>query len=204
MEIMNSFYGNLNITEINYVRLSCDSNSMYGTDEAMVIEESKRKDFHLWMKQGGYFQVEHSEGKEAGFTYLYSMYPVECWIIDGNKSISVFYQFGCHGIQYKTYVPLDKSINNYLWNNRVIKNNVYSMSDEVELIFEIVQCVFHYKEFDEELIKAIEIKKELLDRKSVANMLDLIFFKFSSKLIELVNRHQYNEIINRYITYKEY
>lgn len=201
---MKTYYGQLNTTNIEYVRLLCNSRALFGTDDAMVINPKQRKQFHIWVQEQGGYQVAHPEGKDAGFEFLYSMYPLECWVVDGEKTITVLYQLGCHGIKRNTYVPLDKQVNEELWNSKVKKNDIFVMGEEVELIYEIVQGLFHYKDFSNELIHQINQKRDLLQMDRVQAMLGLIVFHFVKPLIGLIEEGRFEEIVTSYITFEEY
>lgn len=198
------FYGNLNDWKIRYVKLECEAIELYGTEEAILVHPDDREALFGFMKSERFRLIPHKEGRESGFVFLYSMHPLECWQSGQGTTVTVFYQLGCHGLLPCSYIPLDKTINKAVWKNRYLKQDVFYMDLPEQMIFVLVQAIFHFKEFTPDLIRSIEAHSDLLENEEWQDKLRVVFFGFTERLLSLLKNRQYAAIVMEYITFQDY
>ena len=94
-----------------------------------------------------------------------------------------------------------------LWKNkRTVSNKPwkYRLSLEDEFISLITRCVFDKKKFTYGYIERIEQLIPRIDTKVVLTKFEVIFFKFSKKLMNKIQEKEYHTIITNYIKFKDY
>jgi hypothetical protein len=201
---MKNFFEYLNQSGIRYVVLQGDAKTLYQTDDAIQVHPQDRESFHGFMQDWGCQALAHEEGKEAGYGFFYVMNPLECWKLPQGMRLTVFYQLGCHGLLEKSYIPLDKQINQAVWEGRFLRDGVYYMGQQEQLIYYLVQGVFHYRGFPVDLQKNIQMLEPLLREKDFLEKCSKVFFGFTHKLCQMIQQRQYDDIVNAYLTFSEY
>jgi hypothetical protein len=170
----------------------------------VLVHPDDRTHFHEYMRSQKCEMIAHPEGKEAGYVFLYSMYPIECWNLSGLERWTVFYQLGCHGLLEKSYIPLDKQINKFVWERRFLKEDVYYMGEREQLIHYLVLGIFHYKTFPTELMEHIQRNEIFFDKKDFLDELSKVFFGFTETLRNMIHLQQYDKIAKAYVTFSDY
>ena len=84
------------------------------------------------------------------------------------------------------------------------ENNWWIMDDETILIYMFCRSIFDKNDFKPSYITEIEKRKVLLRNKNVKNKLSKVFFKYTDFLISQVENSNYENIIENYITFKNY
>ena len=103
-------------------------------------------------------------------------------------------------------IPLNKTIQEYVWNHKHWNNDhdFWIMDNSSILLYLIVRSVFDKKCFRKRYIHEIELRCNILDDNDFHKRLELVFFKFTPKLIDLLKRGEYNTILLQYKCFHEY
>lgn len=103
-------------------------------------------------------------------------------------------------------IPLDNAIQDYLWQNRVWdeKNRWWIADDKIILLFLVVRSVFDKKFFRPIYVREIEERKNLLDAPEFVKLCELVFFKYTARLIALLKSRRYEEIRQDYLHFCDY
>ena len=206
------FFSKLNLSGIKYILIKniCDelpSKLVVGKDIDILVDLSDKALFHSFMKEYGR-QIIHPYSKQNGWNTIYELPEFEMWrLFNGEELyIDVTYKLCCKSLMPMLWIPLDKSINEYLWNNKEYnkEKDYWELDKNTQFVYYIVRCVFDKKVFSEKYINMIELSKNDIDREIVLDFFDKIFFKFTPELMELIIEAKYDEIIHRYIAYNNY
>ncbi len=137
--------------------------------------------------------------------YLYSLKPILHY---RKKNYEVYFHFklSCRSTLNGAWVPLERSINDTVLENAVIDVNtglrVLAADDAV--CYLLADCIYTKKFFPYEKRKTILQKLEKADKDILNEKLSKIFFKFSEKLLGMVEREEFDEIIPAYFAFARY
>ena len=126
--------------------------------------------------------------------------------IEYNLYIDASFALCCKSLVPKTWIPLDKKINQSAWTEKAFdaKNNFWQLDDKNLLIYLLARCIFDKEIFKDAYIIEIEKRLNLFNDIYVREAMELVFFKFTPKLVNLIKNKNYASIINEYISFKEY
>lgn len=122
--------------------------------------------------------------------------------------IDINFQAVVRSLDQGQWIPLDQSIQKDIWLNKqsvlIGKEHVPMPAIEDLFILTISRCIFDKKDFT--IWHRHMLVHTLLqcDLCLLRYKLDLIFFKFSPKLINLVKSGQFDEIIPVYLSFSDY
>ncbi len=157
----------------------------------LLIEKLKKSGPHL---------IEHPLGKKAGYRMLYQIKsPV---LFEYEKSYcEIWEQVCCLSFFQKCWLPLDKLINNTIW-NEVQKCDYCLIPSEVNrLVYNITNSFFTEKSFKQTIKDYLEKSTSILVSEEAQQKLDREFFAFTPTLIELIKDGKFDELI---IAYKSF
>ncbi|MBO5623879.1 MAG: hypothetical protein J5959_19870, partial [Butyrivibrio sp.] len=102
--------------------------------------------------------------------------------------------------------PLDKKINESIWENKEWDERLkcWRLDRKAAFVYEIARCIFDKSMFSEPYIREINNNIDLLENPSVEKYLKLVFFKFAYELKKLINEGAFDSIIDRYYTFIDY
>jgi len=176
--------------------------------DIFVFPESKEL-FENTISSIGFKLIIHPFGKETGWIFAYGVDEFQFWQLEEDGyifNVDVMFAISCRSMYPKVWMPLDKLINESTVKNKVFDelNGWWIMDEKNMLIYLIVRSVFDKSNFTPEYIPEIEKRKNLLSDEYVKSALGLVFFAFTPKLIELIQKGLYNSIVEEHITFKEY
>lgn len=76
--------------------------------------------------------------------------------------------------------------------------------DKISLLFVIVRSVFDKRFFRPIYIQEIELRKHLLDDPKFISLCELVFFKYTDRLIDLIKAQRYRDIVQHYLHFCDY
>ena len=149
--------------------------------------------------------VKHPWDFGDNFTFLYSMDPF-LFFKKNQLHLDVCFQLACRSLNNGEWFPLDESIQDSIWINKkkVDKPWNYVLSNEDYLIHLLTRSIFDKKEFTTGYIVEIEKIFPNLDSEKLKEKLELIFFKYTSILIKMIEGKDYKKIRSHYINYSNY
>lgn len=140
------------------------------------------------------------------YKFLYSMQRAVCVELK-DTSVSIYDRMCCKSkFEDAALLPLDKAILDFSWEERKLDSDkgFYVAGEITELLFVIVNCIFNKNAFEEADKLYITGKKELLFSKEIFNLLEKEFFGFTGRLIESLQKEEYDQIIDEYVLNTDY
>lgn len=213
-EYIDNFFNMLNKSGVNYMlikniadELPCNLKDRKDID--IVVKFEDREKFTECMGAHGFLYREHPLGISGGWSFGYQLPQYQFWQLGGIKQvfyIDACFKLMCKSLSPKMWVPLDESINTHAWQNKEWNETLkcWQMGEKTLFVYLFARCVFDKHTFSEKYIAEIEKRKHLLSDAEVVAMIRTIFYKFTDTLIEMVKQDNYDEIIQKYLTFKNY
>lgn len=144
------------------------------------------------------------ENMYQGFPFLYStLCPVVIDVEEGTYAI--WDRLCCNSMFEKAILPLDKYCNKLSWEQAKADNNgIICASDSTRMLYILANCILEKQRFDETDIAFIRLHKDVLRDAVFVSMVYKIFFEFTEKLIAMLQKEKYDDIVLSYVTNKEY
>ena len=103
-------------------------------------------------------------------------------------------------------IPLDNFIQDYIWKNRVWdENNLWWIADDrIVLLYLIVRSIFDKKIFRKTYIQEIELRNNFTKDYQFLKLCKPVFFKYTDRLIKLIELKKYDEILEDYQHFCDY
>lgn len=209
-----SFFDSLNKKPISYVLIKNIENELpdrllNGKDIDILVYENDKKAFEKVMLLNGFKKCTHPWGLEKGWSFLYGLPEFQFWVLDDTSQffyIDVSYLLCCKSLMPKTWIPLDRKIQKNIWKKRVFdeKNQWWIMDVNTRFIYYLVRCIFDKQTFSDKYIHEIENSYSLIDIDVVKEGLNLIFFKYTNRLLMLLEKRKYSMIVEDYVSFSKY
>lgn len=213
-KIINGLFELLNTNNIQYVVIKNILDELpnklpNGKDIDIIVKKEQKEKFNEIMKKSGYHIQTHPLGRENGWLFLYGLEEYQFWKLENYNQdflIDVSFKLSCKGLMPKTWIPLDHMIQKRVWENKVWDEvkQWWIMDLNTRFVYYLVRCIFDKKVFSEKYVQEIERVKNMISKDIVKDMLLLIFYGYTERLMDLVDRKCYHKIIKDYITFKEY
>lgn len=103
-------------------------------------------------------------------------------------------------------MSIDETINKRAWKEKQWNDelNCWQLDEKTLFVYLFARCVFDKKTFSPVYITEIEERKNLINDTEVYAMLKTLFYNFTDTLIDMVKKSEYEKIIHKYITFKNY
>lgn len=209
--ILQDFFSNIEAAGIRYVLLRNINNELPDNyaigkkDIDLMIHPEEREKFHKFMRKHKYVSCPHPLDKGSGLVYLYAVYPFEFYK-RGGYFFDVCYQMVCKSPNAGEYMPIDMIVNNSAWENRKKDANYgwYVLSDEDMMVHLLTRCIFDKKQFTQGYINAINKLNVSVNKSELKKRLDMVVFKFSDRLIALIENQEFASVRTEYFTFMDY
>jgi len=212
-QYIDGFFKMLHQQPINYVLIKNNDNELPsklldGKDIDILVHPDDKIKFEISMK-GNYHTHTPPLGRANGWNFGYGLPEYQFWRKDDteyNLYIDASFALCCKSLVPKTWIPLDRKINESVWVNKIYdeQNGFWKIDERNLLVYLIVRCIFDKKHFSDIYILEIEKRINLLTDSYVGEALGLVFFKFTPNLITLINNKNFESIIKEYISFMEY
>ena len=176
-------------------------------DIDIIVHPKDYEQFKALMLNSGYERVVHPHGKEVGWQFLYGAHEnIFFRHVATSLIVDVYAELCTKSIAMNAWMPLDKSIQSSIWENKVWdeENRWWIMDDENMIVYLLTRSVFEKNNFSDAYISEIEKRKALLISPLVRQKLAKIFFKFTDTLLQKIHQRQYEDIVKAYITFTDY
>ena len=97
------------------------------------------------------------------------------------------------------WMPLDKKIQTHIWDNTELELNSIDF-----YIYKLVYAFFFDRAFTSKTISYLEKMESVLQDDMFKELLQMVFFKYSSHLIEKLSRKEYYDLIEDYFSFLDY
>ena len=203
-------FNKLNAASLDYILIrnintELPDNLRIGKDIDLLIHYNERSKFIDFLIEKGFKNIRHPHCNNI---FLYGVNKFEFFINKDNVLLDLNYQLACRSLNAGEWIPLDRKIQNSVWENKKInkidKFTYYSLDMEDEFVALATRSVFDKKEFQKGYIKRIDELINVVDVNDVIAKFQLIFFKFTPALLNMLKKRQYEMILDRYISFSEY
>ena len=211
-DCIKNFFDGLNNSGVIYMLIKNIGNELpdcliHGKDIDIIVHPESMLLFHNYMKKVAR-KVIHPYGCENGWRNIYGLGRFEFWRLKTADDIyiDVTEKLCCQSLMPKIWVPLDNQIQEAIWRNRLFdeKNNWWRMDDNVLYVYLIIRCVFDKKKFSDAYRREIEVLRHIINQDVVIPYFQLVFFRFTTLLLAMLEEKEYNNIIPSYISFKDY
>lgn len=195
-DVLNSLDILLKSHDLNFAYLDIDSGSI-----RILVHPRDKENFGLTLKGVGW-KLQKDKSNDI---YLYGMDHFQYYTKDGYR-LTVCFQMACRSTLNGEWVPLDRKINNAVFNG--IEENEdpkYSPSPNPDdlLCYLLAKCVYTEKEFNQTDRQRIQqcLKGATGD---LIPKLTGVFFCFTSRMLQMIKDQDYDHIIEELYAFAEY
>lgn len=203
-------FDKLNESKIDYVliRNICEelpNNLIVGKDIDILVRYEQLNDIKTFFSMNGFNEVPHPH---RGNIFLYGVKKFKFFKNESNALFDLNFNLVCRSLDAGQWIPLDQIVQESAWKNKryVAKDGFkyWTLSYEDEFITLIVRSIFDKKEFYDGYKERILKLLELINENDVRAKMNLIFFKYTDMLLEQIKNEEFSNIIENYISFKEY
>ncbi|MGM0641873.1 MAG: hypothetical protein ACQESN_10665 [Thermotogota bacterium] len=211
-EIINIFL-HLNHQNFKYILLRNIDNELPGNlkikkDIDILLDFNEYEAALKFFTQHGYKKIKHPFDR---YQYLYNT-PEHLFLYNEihNIKFDICFDICVKSLDFNSLkiIPLDKSIQQSAWENmqKVVYDDFqyYSLSKEDELTMLIARSVFDKKEFTQGYQNRIKLLLFEVNKQSLIEKLNVVFFKFTPTLIKLLEELNFNQIYTSYLSFRSY
>jgi hypothetical protein len=209
-----AFFAELNDSDIQYVLIKNVNDELpdrlkNGKDIDILVKETDHQKFDEFMSSHNFRRHTPPKGRAKGWNFAYQLPEYEFWKkedIDDDLFIDASFKLSCESLTPKTWIPLDRLINDDIWEKRVFDrdNNFWILDDKTQLIYLLCRSIFDKREFKAGYVRGIEERVQYIDDSDVQMELSKVFFKFTPVLTQMVKDKQYGQIIDAYLEFVDY
>jgi len=213
-EVILQFFEKLSASGLLYVIIKNVSGELPyhlkdGKDIDILVHESCMGQFENFMAENNFERQTPPNGRDHGWNFAYQLPEYQFWKLkeDGfTFYIDASFKLSCKSLTPRTWIPLDKCINDDIWRKREYDpvHRLWMMDDETVLIYLLVRSVFDKREFRDGYIEGIEARKPLLQKTDVQQKLSKVFFNYTGVLTGRVMDGKYDGIIGDYLQFTDY
>lgn len=180
-----------------------------GKDIDILVNPKQKQEFASVMSKNNFLLRTHPYGKENGWHFLYQVPPCQFWQLNTEKItfyIDVSFMMMCKSLAPKSWVPLNKPFQDAAFENSKWNENLgcFQIEEKTAFAYKIVRCVFDKRGFPNAYINEIKSQKKFLQDEKVRSLLEAEFFKFTPRLISLLQNDEYESICKAYISFSDY
>lgn len=208
-EIINVF-NKLNEADLEYVLIrnineELPNNLKIGKDIDILVKSEQLDRLRLFFNTNGFREYPHPHRSNI---FLYGVRKFKFFKNEGEILFDLNFQLVCRSLDAGQWIPLDQMVQESAWKNKRLHVRgdfkYWTLSHEDELICLVVRSIFDKSKFEDGYKKRILELIELVDFDSVEFKMNLIFFKFTKKLLDQIRHNQFDNILDNYLSFREY
>ncbi len=165
----------------------------------ILISEDSRELFKKLAAKMGWKKIKD----KSGDLYLYGMRHFLYYSCNGIMLIACC-QLACRSTLNNGWVPLDRRINGQALENSRKKEKICYLGAEDELCYLTAKCVYTKKKFNDNDIERIEACMSVVDREMLIPKLEGVFFRFTDRMLQMLDRKEYADIVASLLCFAEY
>ena len=202
----------LNQSGLNYLLLrninnELPSNLKTGKDIDILIKKEDESKFVEFFLENNYKTIKHPLKYDV---FLYGANRFEFkYNINNNILFDLNFQVVVRSLDAGQWVPLDQIIQESAWKNKRFEQQIadfgyWTLSYDDEFISLLARSIFNKREFQKGYKKRITELFKLINKEVVVKKLNMVFFKYTPCLMEMIEKQKFDEIITNYFKFKEY
>ena len=140
-------------------------------------------------------------------TYLYKSKPhIHFYDFKNKIHLDIVNNLSYRSPNNNEWISVHEKIQNSLWQNLIKTNELwlYKPSNKDLLVHLICHCIFDKKIFNYKYQVKIQYLFRNCDTVELKNLLELVFFKFTDKLISMIKNNNIQEIVKEYFAFSNY
>ena len=206
-----NFFNLINKSNIDYILLRNISNELpdclkEGKDIDLLINNIDKKKVQLFLEENNFRKIPHPHRNNI---FLYGVNKFNFYKNTDKVLLDINYQLACRSTDAGQWIPLDQTIQQSAWKDKKFVSinkdfGYWALSSEDEFITLITRSIFDKNEFNQAYIKRIQHLYQAINIDDVTLKLELIFFKYTPYLLDLIAQNKYDIIINDYLTFNQY
>ncbi|MGL5571540.1 hypothetical protein [Cetobacterium sp.] len=208
-ENIKNFFEWLNNNSIKYVLIKNDEEHipyrvLDGDDIDILVHPSDYDRYLKLIQENGYKVLS---GESSKYYFIYNMRK-DIYAEKEDVYIHAYDKLSCVSFTNMglSKIPLDKKIQEFIWKTKKwdSKNKWWIADDRIILLYLIIRAIFDKKNFRERYIYEIEKRKKIITDLKFRELCNLVFFKFTPTLLELIKNREYDVILKKYRCFKDY
>lgn len=177
------------------------------SDIDLIVHPNDRHRFYQELRSIGYVRNKHPWDFGHNFVFLYGMTPFD-WFVRAEVKVDIAYELSCRSLNRGEWIPLHADIQESVWATRKPpKNNTlwWTLSPENELVHLVTRAIFDKKgAFNDSYIRRIQCLLALADIGLVASHMQQVVFKFTPKLMKMLEEEKFSAIRTEFIRFSDY
>jgi hypothetical protein len=176
-----------------------------GKDIDILIQHHDREKLLKALRKHKFYQIKHPLRSDVK---LYGVHQFDMFESPEQPLLDVNYEIAVRSLDQGQWIPLDQEIQTSSWANAQIVDiggsSVPMLSNEDLWVCTLARCLFDKKQFSvwhQQMLSALLPSVDSVDLKK---KLQLIFFKYTTRLLALARNGDYQLIYNDYMSFKEY
>ena len=175
------------------------------SDIDILVNKSDTNKLSKLLTESGYYENNSHCSSDI---YLYGVDKYRQFI-KNDVLLDIQFQLMARSLDAGQWIPLDQIIQESAWKNKRLEqrgnNFVYwTLGYDDEFICLVVRSIFDKKEFQNGYKKNINKLFLMIDKDEVIKKLNMVFFKFTPYLMDMIERQDYDKVIINYLQFKEY
>jgi hypothetical protein len=205
-----SLFKKLNSPPIQYILLRNISNELPskltpGKDIDILARYSDRSELISFFRNLNFKHVRHPNFADV---FLYGVNYFDFFSHPDGYFVDINYQIVCRSLNQREWIPLDRKIQTTGWNCRIFDEGetlpAYRLSPEIEFISLIARCIFDKQHFPSGYQSRINSLLTQVSLCSIVVDLKLVFFGFTERLLDMIQKQQYSDVFQEYLTFYSY
>ncbi|MBQ7478173.1 MAG: hypothetical protein IJT01_04640 [Selenomonadaceae bacterium] len=211
-EDIQAFFRALKESSIRYLLLKnmggeLPSRLPLGKDIDLLVHPADYGKLPALMQKAGFRQMAHPYGKESGWGFLYAMRENAFFVHTENRLIvDACAQLATKCLGMRAWIPLDRKLQEAAWRDRAWNEDMgwYALDESTLAVYLVVRAMFEKHGFPDMYRQEIEERKELLLSEEGKEKLGLVFFRFTSTLLERIRQGAYEGLFDTYCRFTGY
>ena len=131
------------------------------------------------------------------------MIPFELFKVN-DVYMQVYYQLPCASLTPHMWIPFEKSIQSHIWNNYNYVDDIRWTDIETQILYHLCWAIFHHNGFSESIRFFIHENIHFINEVELLSLFKPVFYGFSDRMMELLKREGYDEMIQEYHSFIDY
>ena len=203
-------FDRFNRSDLKYILLRNSYNELpdklsIGKDIDILVDINSKSLFHNIMQDMHFRKIRHPfKSKERLYgANLFEMYKNKKGVL-----VDVNYEFCVQSLDKGQLIPLDKKIQLNIWKNfkkvKYKNMNFNFMGNEEYFITMLSRLIYDKKEIDLWHKKELTRLLSIVDFDLVTCYSNLIFFKYTNKLLRSIKNKNFTDFFGSYLTFYDY
>jgi len=174
-------------------------------DIDILVRPENKAEIHALLLANRFSEIQHPYANDIR---LYGVDPFRKYKNPEGLLIDINFQAVVRSLDQGQWVPLDQAIQQELWLKKQYvpfgAEQIPMPADEDLFVLTLSRCIFDKKDFTAWHRDLLSQMLEKCDIEQLRKKLDLVFFNFASRLIDLVSIGEFDEIIPSYLSFSDY